>query len=98
MLPLSGVPDCIPGGVDPAEQCRLRNNAAVPDRCQEVVLADDAVAVPDQVDQNIEDLRFHSHQLASAAQLSAIRIERTVLKQIEQDAIPLFRRPVRRRP
>src|SRR5262249_6136179 len=94
-LPFACVSDCAPGRVDPVEQCRLGNGTAVPDRREEVVLADHAIAVLDQVNKEIENLGFDSDKLRSPAQLAAIRVERTFLEQIAQYSSPfVMRRPV----
>ena len=37
----------------------------MPDRRQEVVLADHTITVPDQVNKEIEDLRLDSHKVRS---------------------------------
>ena len=66
----------------------------MPDRRQEVILADHAITVPDQVNEKIEDLRLDRHKVGSPPELAAIRVERTLLEQIAQNFIPLVaRRP-----
>jgi hypothetical protein len=52
----------------------------VPDRSQQIVLADHTVTVPDQVNKEIEDLGLHGHQVSTPAQLAAIQVECTVLE------------------
>ena len=52
----------------------------MPDRSQQIVFANYAVTVPDQVNKEIEDLGLDSYEGGSPAQLSAIRIDCTVLE------------------
>jgi hypothetical protein len=44
-LPVASVADRVTGGVDPAEQRRFRHDPPAPDRSQQIVLADDPIAV-----------------------------------------------------
>ena len=76
------------GGIDPGAQSGFGYDASLPHRGKKVVLADDVLAVPDQVKQQVEDLRFDGNRRRSANQLAAIRIERVILKQIAHVAIP----------
>jgi hypothetical protein len=50
----------------------------VPHPGDEIVLADDAVAVAQQVDQQVEHLRLDRNELRPAAQLAPLDIERVV--------------------
>jgi hypothetical protein len=68
----------------------------MPDRRQQVVLADDAITLPNQVNQEIENLGLDRHQVRSPPQLAAIRVERTILEQIAQNSIPLVTQRPRR--
>ncbi len=56
----------------------------MPDRGQKVVLADHAITMADQVKKEIENLGLDGHQVCSPPQLAAIRVERTVIEEIEQ--------------
>ena len=67
------VADRLADGIDPAGQRRFRDDAAAPDRRDQVVLADDAVAVLDQADQQVEHLRLHG---ARARRRAAVRAGR----------------------
>jgi hypothetical protein len=51
------------------------DNPAVPDRSDEIVLADDAVAVLHQVDQQVEHLRLDINRLGPAAQFAPVGIK-----------------------
>ena len=81
-LLLAAVADRLARGIDAAGQRRIRDDAAPPDRGDQVVLADDAVAILDQVDQQIEHLRLERDQLAAAPQFAPILIEGITLKEI----------------
>ena len=65
----------------------------MPDCCQQIILADDPVAVLHQMDKKIENLRLDSHERTSPAQFPPIRVEYAVLEIIAQDKIPLVTRP-----
>lgn len=45
-----------------------------------VVFAEDAIAVLDQIDQKIENLRLHRDSRTMRAQLPALAVERVVLE------------------
>ena len=85
---LAAVADRAPGRIDASGQRRLRDDPAVPDTGDEIVLADDSLAVLDQVVQEIEDLRSKRNQISPTTQLAPIRIERIVFEQIAQFAAP----------
>ncbi len=87
-LVVAGVADRLASGVDAARQRRLRNDSSVPDRLDQLVLADDASAVANQVEQKVEHLRLHVHDLAAAAQLLLGDIELEIGK--AKHAIPRF--------
>ena len=60
----------------------------MPNRSDQIVLADHALPVADQVFQKIEDLRLDRNQIGPAAQLAPVGIESTILEQIEQLPLP----------
>ena len=79
-LPLAAVADGMPRGGDPAGQCRLRDDASVPDRCQQIILAGDAIPVRDEIREQIEYLWFDLDQVGAAPQLAPLQIESVVAK------------------
>jgi hypothetical protein len=85
---LAAVTDCAAGGVDPCRNRGIRNDAPAPNRCKEIVSADDAVAIPDQKFQNVEDLRLDGSQGRSRTQLAPLGIENHVGKMERQDCGP----------
>ena len=74
----AAVTDCAPHRGDPAVERRIGDDTPAPHRLQQIVLADDALAVLQQVDEEVEDLRLHSDLLAAAAQLATRSVEHMV--------------------
>ena len=74
-LCLAAVADRLARGIDPAGQGRFRNDPPAPDRVQQIVLGDDAVAIADQVHQQVEDLRFEGNRFAAPPQFAALHVE-----------------------
>jgi len=68
---LAGVANGFANRVDVTGDRRLRDNSAAPYRSEQVVLADDAVAVPDEMQQQIEDLRPDRHDFRAMRKLPA---------------------------
>ncbi len=67
--------------------------AAAPYRRNKIVLADDAIAVFDQVDQNIEYLRLDRNKLVAPPQFTPVRVEHTILEtylQMSLSSVGLF--------
>ena len=77
---LAVVADRVPRGVDAAVERRIRDGPATPHQLDEIVPADDLVAVPEQVHQQVEDLRLHRHQFAVTAQLTQIGIKDVIIE------------------
>jgi len=69
---------------DAAGQRRLRDDAALPHRRQQVIPADHALAMANQVLEQIEDLRFDDNRRVAAPQFAARRIEAVAFEQIQQ--------------
>src|SRR5207245_2103215 len=67
---LAVVADRASSGVDPAVQRRVRDDPSSPHQRNEIIPADDAVAVFQQVNQQVEYLRLHRHQIAATVQLT----------------------------
>ena len=59
----------------------FRDDAAAPDRGDQIVLADDAVAVLHQVDQQVEHLRLDGDGVGAAPQLAPVHIKRMIAKE-----------------
>ena len=58
----------------------VRDDPSAPHQRNEIVSADDAIAVFQQVNQQVEHLRLHRHQLAATAQLATIGVEDVVIE------------------
>src|ERR1700744_2528652 len=75
-------------GIDATCECGLRNDAPVPDRRNEVVPADNTIALLDQIGQQIEYLRFKVEQNLAAAKLAPLTVERIVIESKDHVAPP----------
>ena len=87
-LLLAAVADRAPGGIDAAGQGRLRHNAAIPNCANQIILADDALAVADQILQKVENLGSTGIADRLAAQLAPVGVERVILEEIAQFPVP----------
>ena len=76
------------GSIDAAAHRRLRHDAPAPYTRDQVVLAHHAVAVAQEIDQQIEHLRLDRHQRLSAAQLAALDVK-DIVAEVELHARPL---------
>ena len=74
-LALAAVADGGPDGIDAAGQRRIRHHPSAPDAGDQVVLADHPVAVLQQVDQQVEHLRFHGHEFAVPPQFAEVSVK-----------------------
>ena len=75
-----GIADRLAGGGDPAAQGGFRDNPAIPDGVEDLVLADDAVVVLQQESQEIEYLRLQVHDFPAPAQLVPPKIQLIAVK------------------
>ena len=67
--------------IDPAAQDRFRDDPPVPHGSQEIVLADDPLAVADRIFEEVENLRLEGDQRSVAPQLAPRRIQREIFKE-----------------
>src|SRR5262249_10909704 len=81
-LLIAGVADRLTGGIYAAGDRRVGNDPPVPDRFDQVVLGDDALAIANQIFEQIEDQRLDRDDLRAAAQFASIRVERIVFEPI----------------
>jgi hypothetical protein len=79
--------------IDSTVHCGIRNDAAAPHGRNEIIFADYAVAVLDQVDQKVENLRLKGYRRASRAQFPALAVERKIIEQKQHVAPPQSRLP-----
>jgi hypothetical protein len=87
-LPFAIVGDGAPRLADAAGERRFRDDAPVPDLSDQIVPADDALAVLDHERQQVEDLGLDGDQRLATAQLTPFRVERVVFEKITQIASP----------
>ena len=80
-LLFAAVVDCLSCGVNPAGQGRLRDDSPTPYGRDEVIFTDHAVAVFNQIDQKIEDLRLDWHRRAMRTQFPALAVEHEIIEQ-----------------
>ncbi|MCY1400555.1 hypothetical protein D9M71_156480 [compost metagenome] len=72
---------------------RLRNDPAAPHRLEQIVLADNAIAIADELQQQVENLWPDGHGLPAQGQFPALLIEHVVSKHELQSRYPLAERP-----
>ncbi|MNF62334.1 hypothetical protein D3C84_440130 [compost metagenome] len=92
-LLLAGVADGLAHRVDVAGNGRFRDDPAAPHCLEQVVLADHVIAVADQLQQQVEDLRPDGHDLPAQGQFPALLVEHVVFKHELQGQYPLVGRP-----
>src|SRR5207249_3845093 len=78
------VAERVAGGIDAAAERRVGDDTPLPDRAHQIVLADDPVAIADQVLQQVEHLRFDGKQFVAAMKLAPVAVEHKILEQVQQ--------------
>ena len=71
-----------PGGLDPAGQRRLADEAVAPDGVEQLGLGDDPRAVRDEVAQHVEDLGLHVLRLPTALEQEPVGVEDDVPERV----------------
>ena len=89
------VTDRGPRRIEPRRQVRFRDNAAIPDGVDDLIPADDALALPDQESQKVEDLRLELNQRCSLAKLAPLSVQLKPIKLVAQSVKPQFRRGIK---
>src|SRR5207302_2802236 len=64
-----------PSGADTGADRRLRHDPALPDRVDQLVLADDPVAIADEENEQVENLRLEVHDRTRAPQLPPRKVD-----------------------
>ena len=80
LLSPAAVAEGLAHGIDAAVERRVRHDAAAPDRCNQIVFADDAIAVLDQVNQQVKDLRLDRNVRATRVQFPPLAVEREIIE------------------
>jgi hypothetical protein len=83
-----GIADRASGSIEAGGQRHIGHDASIPDGVHEIVFADDALPVPDQVIEQIENLRCGRNDVGTAMQLAAVGVESVILEEITQTADP----------
>jgi hypothetical protein len=87
------------GAIDPAAQGSFRDHTAIPDRFYQFILADDAITVTNQMNDDVEHLGLDMHKFACSTQFTSARINFELGKAIFQPSLDwLLRRCEVRRP
>src|SRR5215467_11341000 len=79
-LLIATVADRFARGVDATGESRVRHDPAAPNRSDKIVLANHAVTVLDEIQQQVEHLWLKRDELRGPPKLSALRIEYVVFK------------------
>jgi hypothetical protein len=77
-------------GIDAARHRRQGDDLAGPDRIKQLALADDAIAMLEQKDKQIEHLRLDLDALGAVLELNHIRIYLVIAKPIDQSTPSTF--------
>ena len=85
---LAGVADRTPGDIQAGRQRRIGDDTPVPNGVDEVVLADDALPVADQVVEQVEYLWRDGDDVRAAMQLAPVGVECVVLEEIAHAVDP----------
>src|SRR4029077_6440398 len=93
-----GIADQDPCDIQAGRHCRIGYDTPVPDGADEIILADDALPVADQVIEQVEDLGCDGDDVRPATQLAPVGVERESLEKIAQAAVPLGHPYHRREP
>ena len=87
-MALATVADRLARGIDTAGQGGLRHDPAAPHRGDEIVLGDDAIAVLNEANQQIEHLRLDGDGFGAAMQLAPVGVEQVIGKDKLHAAAP----------
>src|SRR4029079_8985911 len=74
-LTFSGIANSLSGRRNARAERGFRNNAAVPDRSDEIVPCHHAIAVLQKIKQEIKDLRLHGNRLGVAREFALVTVE-----------------------
>jgi hypothetical protein len=83
-LCFTGIADAAAGRIDSGGKRGFRNDSTTPDSGDQIVPAYDALALADQVAQDVEDLGLHWNKRASTAQFAPIGIKTITFELIAQ--------------
>src|SRR5260370_8988419 len=79
-LVVAAVAERAPGRADARAQCRLRDDASLPNRLEQLVLAHDSIAVADEVNKEVDHLRLDVTDRAGAPHLLSCAVHLQIRK------------------
>src|SRR5258708_17392027 len=88
-LLLAGIGDHAPSDIQTRRQRCIGHTAPIPNGVDEVVFADNALPVTDQVIEQVEYLRRDGNDVRPAMQLAPVSVECVLLEEIAQATNPL---------
>src|SRR5262245_24677935 len=91
-LLIAAVADRTPHSGDPAAQRGIRNDAAIPHVRDQILLADHALAVLDEIVEEIKNLRLDGDGIVSTPQFPPVNIERAICENVDHHADPAVQR------
>ena len=86
---LAGIADHTPGDIQTRRKRRIGHDTPVPNGVDEVVFADDALPVADQIIEQVEYLWRDGDDVRPAMQFAPVSVECVLLEEIAQAANPL---------
>ncbi len=86
---LAGIADRAPGDIQARRKRRIGDGTTVPNGVDEVVFANNALPVTDQVIEQVEYLRRDGDDVGPAMQLAPVSVECVLLEEIAQATNPL---------
>jgi hypothetical protein len=66
-----------------AAESRLGNDATTPDAGEQVVVADDAMAIANEMKQDVEDLRFDADRVGASPKLPSVFVEDILVERVD---------------
>jgi len=85
---VAGIADRASGGVETGRQRHVGYDASIPDGADEIIFADDAFPVTDQVIEQVKNLRCRRDRIGAAMEFAPVGIERVILKEITHGTLP----------
>ncbi len=85
---VAGIADRASGSIETGRQRHVRYDASIPDGADEIIFADDALPVADQVIEQIKNLRCRRNHVGAAMELAPVGIERVILEEIAHGTLP----------
>jgi len=91
-LPGAVVAKGAPSRTQPRTECGFRDNSSKPHGIDELILADDTIGIPDQINEQVKDLGFNWDDLVCSSQFVACNVDFKVGKTEIQGVLAPFLR------